>query len=168
MNAMVFVGVGGNLSSPRYGPPVATCSAAVDALAALGIAVVGRSRWYRSAPVPNSEQPHYVNGVIRVETTKSPAELLCLLHAVEAEFGRERGKRNAARVLDLDLLSYDDRVSPWASGVELPHPRMHERAFVLKPLAELAPDWRHPVIGGSVVQLLAMLPPGQSAEPIET
>jgi 2-amino-4-hydroxy-6-hydroxymethyldihydropteridine diphosphokinase len=103
-----------------------------------------------------------------VETTKNPAELLCLLHAIEAEFGRERGERNAARVLDLDLLCYDDWVSPSASGVELPHPRMHERAFVLKPLAELAPDWRHPVLGGSVVQLLEMLPPGQSAEPIET
>jgi 2-amino-4-hydroxy-6-hydroxymethyldihydropteridine diphosphokinase len=168
MNTMVFVGVGGNLPSPHYGPPVATCSAAVDALAASGIAVVRRSRWYRSLPVPNSGQPHYVNGVIRVETTKSPAELLCLLHAIEAEFGRERGERNAARVLDLDLLCYDDWVSPSASGVELPHPRMHERAFVLKPLAELAPDWRHPVLGGSVVQLLEMLPPGQSAEPIET
>lgn len=165
---MVFVGVGGNLPSPRYGPPMATCSAAVDALAASGVHVARRSRWYRTLAVPRSGQPPYVNGVIRVETTKNPADLLFLLHAIEADFGRERGERNAARVLDLDLLAYGERVSSPEANVELPHPRMHQRAFVLKPLAELAPDWRHPVLGGSVVQLLAMLPPGQIAEPMET
>lgn len=168
MNMMVFVGIGGNLFSRRYGPPVATCRAAVEALVASGIVITRCSRWYRSLPVPRSRQPPYVNGVIRVETTKGPTELLCLLHAVEADFGRERGERNAARVLDLDLLAYDERVSPPPAGVELPHPRMHERAFVLKPLAELAPDWRHPLLGGSVVELLALLPPGQIAEPMET
>ncbi len=164
---MVFVGVGGNLSSPRYGPPVATCGAAIGALVAAGITVAHQSRWYRSLPVPHSEQPPYINGVIRVETTKKPVELLFLLHAVEADFGRVRGERNAARVLDLDLLAYGEWVSTPEAGVELPHPRMHERAFVLKPLAELAPDWRHPILGNSIVQLLGMLPPGQIAEPME-
>ena len=90
-----------------------------------------------------------------------------MLHAVEADFGRVRGERNAARVLDLDLLAYGEWVSTPEAGVELPHPRMHERAFVLKPLAELAPDWRHPILGNSIVQLLGMLPPGQIAEPME-
>jgi 2-amino-4-hydroxy-6-hydroxymethyldihydropteridine diphosphokinase len=118
--------------------------------------------------MPPSPQPSYVNGVIQAATMKRPTELLCLLHAVEAEFGRRRGTRNEARVLDLDLLAYGDWISLPETGVVLPHPRMHERAFVLKPLAELAPDWRHPVLGLSVKQLLAVLPPGQSAEPMET
>ena len=167
MSAKVFVGVGGNLYSSRYGPPVATCGAAVGALVASGVAVARRSRWYRSLPVPDSGQPPYVNGVLSIETTRNPAELLSLLHAVEADFGRVRRERNAARVLDLDLLAYGESISTPETGVELPHPRMHERAFVLKPLAELAPDWRHPLLGYSVVQLLVMLPPGQIAEPIE-
>jgi 2-amino-4-hydroxy-6-hydroxymethyldihydropteridine diphosphokinase len=164
---IVFVGVGGNLASPRFGPPVATCSAALDRLEALGIAVARKSRWYRSFPVPPSPQPSYVNAVIQVATSKNPIELLSSLHAVEAEFGRRRGKQNDARVLDLDLLAYGDWISLPETGVVLPHPRMHERAFVLKPLAELAPDWRHPVLGLSVGQLLAVLSPGQFAEPVE-
>ena len=165
---MVFVGVGGNLASPRFGPPVATCSAALDRLEALGITVARRSRWYRSLPVPPSpQQPSYVNGVVQVTTLKKPTELLSSLHAIESEFGRQRGKQNDARVLDLDLLAYGDWISLPETGVVLPHPRMHERAFVLKPLAELAPDWRHPVLGLSVGQLLAVLPPGQFAEPME-
>ena len=166
MNAMVFVGVGGNLFSSRFGPPMETCSAAVDALVTSGVTVANQSRWYRSLPVPDSGQPPFVNGVISVETTRTPEELLLLLHAVEADFGRVRRERNAARVLDLDLLAYGEWVSTPETGVELPHPRMHERAFVLKPLAELAPDWRHPLLGNSVVQLVAMLPPGQIAEPM--
>jgi 2-amino-4-hydroxy-6-hydroxymethyldihydropteridine diphosphokinase len=159
--------VGGNLASPRFGPPVATCSAALDRLEALGITVARRSRWYRSLPVPLSPQPSYVNAVVQVATLKKPTELLSSLHAVEAEFGRRRGEPNDARVLDLDLLAYGDWISPPETGVLLPHPRMHERAFVLKPLAELAPDWRHPVLGLSVGQLLAVLSPGQFAEPME-
>ena len=84
-----------------------------------------------------------------------------LLHAVEAEFGRARAVPNAARVLDLDLLAYDDLVSQPGAWPLLPHPRMAERAFVLLPLADLAPDWRHPVLGRTARELAEALPPGQ-------
>ncbi len=164
---MVLIGIGANLSSPRFGPPLAACAAAVEALAASGLTIVGRSRWYSSLPVPPSAQPPYVNGVVRVATAEDPAVLLRRLHRLEAGFGRRRRRRDEARVLDLDLLAYGERVSSAASEVVLPHPRMHQRAFVLKPLAELAPAWRHPVLGLTVGELLAALPPGQSAEPIE-
>lgn len=165
---MIMVGIGANLDSLRSGAPIQTCAAAVSALGAVGVSVVRRSRWYRSAPVPVSDQPPFVNGVIEVIFDYGPEKLLLLLHAVESEFGRERELINSARVLDLDLLTYDDEERNCGAGLILPHPRMHERAFVLRPFIELAPHWYHPTMGLSVSQLIALMPPGQIAEPIES
>ena len=165
---MIFVALGANLASARYGSPRAGCEAAVAALEAAGLRVVARSRWYRSAPVPPSDQPDYVNGVVAVETRLSPAALLARLHEIERAFGRERRIPNAARTLDLDLIAYHDRVTGPEEGAPiLPHPRLAERAFVLLPLQELAPGWRHPVSCVSIADLIRALPPGQSAQPLE-
>jgi 2-amino-4-hydroxy-6-hydroxymethyldihydropteridine diphosphokinase len=163
----VFIGLGGNLPSEMLGPPLAVMAAALRALPATGIVVRRRSRWYRSAPVPASDQPTYINGVLEVETQMDAAALLQALHRVEADFGRVRGAPNAARVLDLDLLAFGRSVVRGEGGLTVPHPRMHLRAFVLKPLAELAPEWRHPQLGLTTTQLLAALPPGQWAEPLD-
>jgi 2-amino-4-hydroxy-6-hydroxymethyldihydropteridine diphosphokinase len=157
---MILIGLGANLESPRHGPPAATLEAALVALADAGMKIAARSRWWRSAPVPVSDQPWFVNGVARVETTLDPVRLLALLHEVEADFGRVRSVPNAPRVLDLDLLDHDGLVRGDGRLV-LPHPRMHERAFVLLPLGDIAPDWRHPVSGLSLADLIAALPPGQ-------
>lgn len=166
----MFVGIGGNLSSPRFGPPEAVMAAAVDALPAAGIFVQRRSRWYRSAPVPPSAQPPFINGVLHVCTSLPPNGVLASLHTIEAEFGRVRGERNAARILDLDLLACGPLVLDRPSGVQVPHPRLHLRTFVLLPLIELAPDWRHPRLNRTAVQLLADMPAevaaGQWAEVI--
>ena len=99
MGAPILIGLGANLPSPEHGPPVATLEAAVAALAARGLAIRARSRWWESAPVPVSDQPWYVNGVVEVETVLTPEALLALLHEVEAEFGRHRSVPNAPRVL---------------------------------------------------------------------
>jgi len=107
-----------------------------------------------------------VNGVIEVTTEYDPKDLLLVLHAVEADFGRRRGAANAARVLDLDLLAYSNEVSGPDSNVKLPHPRMHRRAFVLRPLIELAPHWNHPVVGLSALELLTRIPAWQVVKPI--
>ena len=163
---MILLGLGGNLPS-AVGPPDATIAAAIEALATEGVQTTKRSRLYRSAPVPVSDQPWFVNAVIAVTTGLAPRELIALLHRVEARFGRERREPNGARTLDLDLLAYDERTQPGGNGEPiLPHPRLAQRAFVLLPLAEVAPDWRHPVIGDTVERLIAALPPGQIAHPI--
>ena len=127
--------------------------------------MVSRSRWYLSEPVPPSEQPWYVNGVVAVETGLAPMALLDALLALETRFGRRRGVRNAARTLDLDLLDFDGR----QCGTErlvLPHPRLHERRFVLAPLAEIAPQWRHSRLGLTAAELLLRLPAGQPVRPL--
>ncbi|HEX4111282.1 MAG TPA: 2-amino-4-hydroxy-6-hydroxymethyldihydropteridine diphosphokinase [Stellaceae bacterium] len=163
---MILIGLGGNLPS-NVGAPDATIEAAIEALAAAGLWIGARSRNYRSAPVPASDQPWYVNAAIAVTTELPPRELLALLHRVEAGFGRERREVNGARTLDLDLLAYDERVQAGGEGEpNLPHPRLHHRAFVLLPLGEVAPGWRHPITGDTVEHLIAALPPDQVAEPI--
>lgn len=162
---MILVAIGGNLAS-RFGPPAATCAAAVDAIERAGLAVVRRSRWYRTAPVPASDQPWFVNGVVAVATALAPAAVLDVLNRVEAAFGRVRGERNAARVIDLDLLAYGAVVLD-TPRLTLPHPRLGERAFVLLPLADVAPDWRHPVTGAAVADLIAALPAGQAIEAMD-
>jgi len=164
---MILIALGANLSSPRHGTPRETCEAALATLQANGVRIVRRSRWYRSAPVPPSGQPPFVNGVVEVATDLPPADLLSLLHRIEAEFGRVRRQRNEARVLDLDLLAHGDRVSTPGEVPELPHPRLADRAFVVLPLADVAPDWRHPVTGLSPADMATRLPPGQMAEPLE-
>ena len=164
---MIFIGIGANLPSLSHGSPLATCSAALGVLDARGVIVIGRSRWYVSAPVPPSDQPDYINGVLQVDTRMSPEALLRVLHDVERAFGRCRGKRNAVRTLDLDLLAYGNVMKNSGAGVEVPHPSMHERVFVLRPLADLAPFWRHPRLGLTTMEMLAAVPPGPVALPIE-
>ena len=117
--------------------------------------------------MPASDQPWYVNAVAEVASELPADALLAELHAVEAEFGRRRTVPNAARPIDLDLLDYHGEIAAGGPGrATLPHPRMTGRAFVLRPLADLAPDWRHPVTGQPIGELLAALPADQVAERI--
>lgn len=154
MAVLAWVGLGANLGDP--------VGAVREALAALGelpeSRVVARSSLYRTAPVgPGTEgQPDYINAVAALDTTLAPTELLDALLALEKTFGRQRSKRNAARTLDLDLLLYGHEILD-TPGLHLPHPRMHERAFVLIPLCELAPETRIPG-RGPALELLDALP----------
>jgi 2-amino-4-hydroxy-6-hydroxymethyldihydropteridine diphosphokinase len=161
---MILIALGANLPSAAGGPQQ-TLEAALTRLEASGVRIAARSRWYRTAPVPISDQPWFVNGVARVETALEPKALLTLLQRVEQEFGRQRSVTNAARTLDLDIIDYDGRVEN-TPGLTLPHPRMQDRAFVLLPLAEIAPAWQHPILGKTVESLVSALPPEQKGEPI--
>ena len=167
---MIYIGLGGNLPTIAYGAPEYTLATALQRLGEAGVQIVARSRWYRTAPVPASDQPWFINGVAAVATAREPTELLGLMLEIERELGRRRGARWDARVVDLDLLAYHDLVlAPSGGGaqLQLPHPRLQERAFVLRPLAEIAPAWRHPLTGRTITELLAALPPEQVAEPLE-
>ena len=163
---MILVGLGSNLATGQFESSEDILEDAINSLKNMGITVVGRSAWFRSAPVPLSDQPWFVNGVISVSTDRSPGDLLQDLHAIENEYGRIRTQRNESRTLDLDLLAYDDQVLEEPGGLVVPHPRIAERAFVLLPLAELAPQWRHPVTGRTAAEMLEDLPPGQAVERI--
>jgi len=161
----IFIGAGANLAHPTYGSPRETLEAAFRELAGRGVQILRVSPWYRTAPVPASDQPWYQNAVIDVGTGLSPDKLLATLHEVEQAFGRVRTVANAARMIDLDLLDFCGEIAPGGPGrATLPHPRMAERAFVLRPLADLCPDWRHPVAREPIQALLAALPADQSTE----
>ena len=168
---MILVALGANVPTARHGTPAEGLDAALTTLAECGIRTVARSRWHRSAPMPPSAGPWFVNGVIRVETTLPPVPLMERLLAIEAGFGRQRTTAGAPRPLDLDLLDYDGMVVDHAGAdggpaLVLPHPRLAERAFVLVPLIEVAPDWRHPVTGATAASLLAAVAAEQSVEPL--
>jgi 2-amino-4-hydroxy-6-hydroxymethyldihydropteridine diphosphokinase len=165
MQKSIYIGLGANLPHDRYGSPRQTLEAALAELGRRGVKTVRLSGWYRSAPVPPSDQPWYLNGVAEVASDRSADALLAELHAVEADFGRARTVPNAARSIDLDLLDFKGEIAGGGLGrATLPHPRMTGRAFVLRPLAEIAPNWRHPVTGQPIRELLAKLPPDQVAE----
>jgi 2-amino-4-hydroxy-6-hydroxymethyldihydropteridine diphosphokinase len=148
--------MGANLAS-WAGAPVATLAAAVLRLESLG-RVVRRSSLYSTAPVGFAEQPRFVNAVVELETELEPRALLERFMAIEQEFGRDRaaGFANGPRTLDLDILLYGD-IAISEPGLEIPHPRLAERAFVLIPLNEIAPQAVVPGCGMSVRQLLTSL-----------
>lgn len=142
----------------------ALLEAALARFEAHGLSVLARSGWWSSAAWPDPTAPAFLNGVALVATALSPAETLAALHAIERDFGRARGEANAARTLDLDLIAHGRAVID-QPGLTLPHPRAHERLFVMGPLAEIAPDWRHPVNGETAATLSANATVGEDAAP---
>lgn len=155
---MILIGIGASLPGRGGRAPLDTCRAAAAALdgALPGLRLRALSRWWGSAPVPPTRgAPPFVNGVARLEGEgAAPRDLLAALQAIEAAHGRERPYPNAPRTLDLDLLDADGALAGDAA-LTLPHPRLHLRRFVLAPLAEVAPEWRHPRTGEAVGALLA-------------
>jgi 2-amino-4-hydroxy-6-hydroxymethyldihydropteridine diphosphokinase len=153
---LAFIGLGANLAGPA-GPPESTLCRAVQRLQESG-RVTCRSSLYSTEPVGLADQPRFVNAVIALETALSPRDLLDALLAVEREFGRDRSASvpNGPRSLDLDLLLYGDFVLG-DTGLEVPHPRIAERAFVLVPLHDIAPNLRDPRSNATVSELVKTL-----------
>jgi 2-amino-4-hydroxy-6-hydroxymethyldihydropteridine diphosphokinase len=159
MNSLrAFVALGSNL--PFEGaPPAMVLQHALAAMRDANLIVTAASGIWETQAWPPSDQPDYYNAVVALNPAGlSPQSLYEQLSVIEARFGRERRDKNAARTLDLDLIAMDGLVGTFGE-ITLPHPRMHERAFVLAPLAEVAPDWRHPGLGETSDGLLARLDP---------
>lgn len=160
----MIVALGSNLPGDYPDVP-ALLEAALEAFPAHGLTVVARSGWWRSAAWPDPAMPAYTNGVVIVETGLGVVETLSALHAIEADFGRVRHVANAARTLDLDLIAHGRSVVR-EGGVQVPHPRAHERRFVMGPLADIAPGWTHPVSAEAAEALASKASVGVDAYPV--
>lgn len=162
----VAVAFGGNLPGP-HGRPEEVVEQALARFGDEGLKLIRRSRLWRSAAWPDPSEPAFVNGVALVETSLTPRETLAALHRIEAGFGRTRGRANAPRVLDLDLIAFGRLVLD-TPELTLPHPRAAERLFVMGPLAEVAPEWRHPVTGRTAAELASSARLGRDASPLKS
>ena len=150
----IYIAFGANLSNPKE-----TFKGAVRALAERGVGIVKMSGLWQSPAWPaGGGQPDYINACAEVTFDGEARALLDILHDVESEFGRERGEKNAARTLDLDLLDFKGEVIEDEEGMNVPHPRMLTRGFVLFPLQEIAPEWREPVARQPLDYYIAQLP----------
>ena len=158
----IYLAIGAN--QPYRGrQPLENLNRALFRLKNAEIAVRACSRPWRTPAWPNPDDPPFVNGAVEIASALPPAALMERLHALEAAFGRDRRKRNAPRPLDLDLIDWRGVTASDPAGPILPHPRAHARAFVLLPLREIAPRWRHPKTGTRIEQLIAALPAAERA-----
>jgi 2-amino-4-hydroxy-6-hydroxymethyldihydropteridine diphosphokinase len=163
MDDAVIIALGSNLAG-GYQSSRGLLEAAVARLHDSGLGVTRRSRWWRSAAWPDQSAPDYLNGVVFVETDRSPREVMSELLALEAAFGRRRTTANAPRTLDLDLIAYGRQVIE-APDLVVPHPRAADRLFVVGPLAEIAPAWTHPITGRTASDLAVHASIGIEAAP---
>lgn len=168
MRALVIIALGANEPGP-WGTPLDTLRAAVTELANYGLKLVRHSAIYDTVPVGMPRQPNVLNAVIAARTSMGPAAVLRALKAIERRAGRSSVRMSRSRTLDLDIIAYGGRTIGWrhrrssplarrAGQIVLPHPFAHRRAFVLVPLAEVSPNWYHPVFGLTAKQLVRRLP----------
>ena len=151
---MILISFGGNLPS-QFGPPEITIALALEQMKKHGINILKFSNLYVTLAEPNNNQPKYINAVANVETDLSPEKLLDILLSIERIYGRIRSYKNAPRSLDIDILCYNNLVNK--DNPILPHPRLHEMAFVLVPMIEVAPNWIHPESGLYINDLILKL-----------
>jgi 2-amino-4-hydroxy-6-hydroxymethyldihydropteridine diphosphokinase len=154
MPNLVYLSLGSNV-----GDREAQLQDALAKLAAVG-SVVATSSFYETEPVEFTRQPWFLNCAIALETNKTPEQLMAAILRIEEEMGRRRVQKKGPRAIDIDILLFDDTIVD-SKELTIPHPAMHQRRFVLEPLAEIAPELLHPVLKKTIGELLDSLPPGQ-------
>ena len=153
---MIYIGIGSNLNGKNNETPLQNCKKALVELKK-EVNICKISSWYKSEPIPVSNQPWFINAVIEISTNKSSLDLLEFILSIEKVFGRVREKKNEARILDLDIIDYKKKILYIKNKLIIPHPRMHERSFVLQPLSELNPKWMHPIKKKGIKELIRNL-----------
>ena len=153
---MIYIGIGSNLNGKNNETPLQNCKKALVELKK-EVNICKISSWYKSEPIPVSNQPWFINAVIEISTNKSSLDLLEFILSIEEVFGRVREKKNEARILDLDIIDYKKKILYIKNKLIIPHPRMHERSFVLQPLSELNPKWIHPIKKKGIKELIRNL-----------
>jgi 2-amino-4-hydroxy-6-hydroxymethyldihydropteridine diphosphokinase len=154
----VYLSLGSNV-----GDRAANLHTAIDRLRAFG-EVVAVSSFYETEPVEFTAQPWFLNCAVKLNTEKTPQQFLAGILEIEQQLGRRRGQQKGPRIIDLDILLFGNLILD-DPGLTIPHPAMHERRFVLEPLAEIAPDVLHPVLKRTIRELRDALPPGQTVKP---
>lgn len=163
MTAAIRLALGSNVAG-SWGAPLVTLRRALEALESAGVSIDKTSSVYITRPLGMSRQPHYYNMAIQGATVLTARQLLAVAKRLERAAGRRYGRRWGARPLDIDIIDYAGQVTGWPSpavvrpNLVLPHPEAHRRGFVLVPLAEISPHWRHPVLGLTAGQLLRRCP----------
>jgi 2-amino-4-hydroxy-6-hydroxymethyldihydropteridine diphosphokinase len=152
----IIIGIGGNLYSSKGLHPIEIGQKAIKAMKSMSINVEKKSNWYRSDPIPKSDQPKFFNSVIVAKTSLNELDVLKSLHKIEDNLGRFRKNINEARVIDLDLIDYSSKILE-NENIKIPHPRAHLRRFVMEPLFELDKNWIHPILKLSVTEILNRL-----------
>ena len=153
---MIIIGLGSNLVSNVGNKPKKNCQLALEKMREVDIFPLKVSSFFESAPLPVSSQPWFVNLAVSVKTDLTPHKLLNVLLSIEKEMGRIRGGINEPRVIDLDILIFNNMVIK-SENLILPHPRIIDRAFVLYPIQEINPSWKHPVSGENIANLISNL-----------
>ena len=152
---MILVAIGSNLNSKSYGSPEQNCKIAIDMLGKY-FEVSQFSSFYKTEPIPKSEQPWFVNCIVNIKSKNSPSMVLDTLLKIESQFGRKRNRKNEARIIDLDLVAYNSLIVKSLKLI-LPHPRMHLRKFVIKPLCDINENWIHPISKKKASEILKEL-----------
>ena len=153
MPQKIIIGVGGNIKSDEGSHPIHVAMKAINSLENYSIQVIEQSSWYESEPIPKSNQPNFFNCIVFANTILNELDVLKVLHKIEHTLGRRRKKVNEPRVIDLDLIDYSNKILS-NEEIIIPHPRAHKRRFVMEPLAELDPNWVHPILKTDVSKIL--------------
>ena len=155
-NKKIIIGIGGNINSEDGSHPIKVAIKAIRYFKEYSIDAIRQSSWYETEPIPKSNQPNFFNCIVFANTILNELDVLKSLHEIEYKLGRRRTSVNEARVIDLDLIDYSNKIFK-NKEIIVPHPRAHQRRFVMEPLAELDKNWVHPILKTNIKKILKKL-----------